>query len=103
MNATQLSQLNAAIAYNRKQQIEVLKTLRAQGVEVLVSLRGCARAIADEIKRLINVYSKAVKEVVKAAETAAKATIAYWAAKPVKSLNPRAVSGAIALSLKLGF
>lgn len=103
MNANQLNELTNAIAANRKQQIQTLKTLRAQGVEVLVSLRGCARAIADEIKRLLSIARSTVKSAVKVAQTAAKATIAYWAAKPVKPLNTRAVQGAIALSVKLGF
>ena len=103
MNANQLATLKNAIAQNRKQQISVLKELRAQGVEILVSLRACTRAIADEVARLVKLASASITKAVSVLTTDAKATLAFWAGKPVKSLNTRAVRGAIALSLKLGF
>lgn len=102
MNTQQVASLNTARTADRKSQISTLKLLRSQGVEVLVKLNASARAIADEVARLLKVSATAVKRAVSKAATDVKASLAYWQARPVKPLNSRAVGGAIALSLKLG-
>jgi len=103
MNTLQVVSLNSARTADRKSQIATLKLLRSQGIEVLVKLNASARAIADEVSRLLKVATEAVKSAVSMAATDVKAALAYWQARPVKPLNSRAVGGAIALSLKLGF
>jgi hypothetical protein len=103
MNTQQIAFLNTARTADRKSQIATLKLLRSQGIEVLVKLNSSARAIADEVARLLKVVATVVKRAVSKAATDVKATLSYWQARPVKPLNIRAVGGAIALSLKLGF
>jgi hypothetical protein len=103
MNANQIAQLNQVRKADRRSQIAVLKTLRTEGVEVLVKLNAATRAIADEVVRLLAVTAKTVKSAFKTVSTQTKAVLAYWENSPVKPLNSRAISGAIALSLKLGF
>jgi len=102
MNTQQLTELKAAINTDRKNQIAVLKAVRAAGVKLAIDLRASTRAIADEISRLLRLAVEGVKSVVKVAETVSKATLAYWVGSPVKALNSRGVKGAIALSLNLG-
>ena len=101
MNATQIA---AALktAETRKQQVAALKVLRDAGVEVLVKLNATTRAIADEVARLLKAVTTAVKTAFKTVSTEVKAKLAFLSSRPVKALNSRAVSGAIALSLKLG-
>lgn len=103
MNTQQVASLNSALAADRKSQITTLKLIRSQGIEVLVKLNASAREIADEVSRLLKIAATVVKRAVSMAVTDVKASLAYWQASPVKPLNSRAVGGAIALSLKLGF
>ena len=100
MNAIQIATLKTA--ETRKQQVAALKSLREAGVEVLVKLNATTRAIADEVARLLNAATVAVKSAAKSVSTAVKAELAYWLKAPVKGGNMRAMNGAIALATKLG-
>lgn len=101
MNAAQIETLK--IATTRKDQIAALKAIRAAGVEVLVKLNATARAIGDEVARLLATATAAIKSAVRGVSTAVKAELAYWLDAPVKGENMRAMRGAIALATKLGF
>lgn len=103
MNTTQIAQLNEVRHSDRRSQIEVLKALRAQGIEVLPKLTASAKAIASEVERLLAMAAEAIVSVFKTVSTETKAVLAYWQNGAVKPLNSRAISGAIALSRKLGF
>jgi hypothetical protein len=103
MNANQIAKLNQVRIADRRSQIEVLKALRAQGIQVLPKLTASAKAIASEVERLLTIAAEAIVSAFKTVSTETKAVLTYWQNGAVKPLNSRAVSGAIALSRKLGF
>lgn len=101
MNATQIATLTNATT--RKDQIAALKEIRDAGITLLVKLNATTRAIADEVARLLDMATAAIKSAIKGVSTVVKASLAFWVKEPVRRENMRAMRGAIALATKLGF